>query len=81
VSRRIEWLPRAIEDLLRVPSIEDAARLDRAIQDYARAGTGFVRRVGGPEGTELRLYVRGYYAAISLGPSDVVRVWRVIPFG
>lgn len=82
MSYRVEWLPRAIEDLLSVPSVQEASRVDRALHLYAQSGVGFVRRVEGPDGAELRLYMPGYYAQISLDrTSSVVRVWRVFRFG
>ena len=54
----VRWDPAAVADLMQLDP-PDAARVDRAVQDYAGTGRGNVTRVGGDDddGPHFRLYV------------------------
>jgi hypothetical protein len=49
--KRVRWYYRAREDLLAIPSVDDAAGVDAAVQYFARTGVGFVPQMD----DELRL--------------------------
>ena len=77
--KRVLWHRRAEEELLSIPSIDDATAVDAAVQYFARTGVGFVRRVDNDDARpELRLYVpnASHYLVIHVD-DDAVYVWRV----
>ena len=78
MSRRLEWLPEAVRDLLEIPSTADAAEVDRTLQSFAATGQGFLRRLPREEGPDSTwLYTKTkYVAAVQLGPG-IVLVLRV----
>jgi hypothetical protein len=45
VSRNLRWLPEAVDDLLAIPEVAIAGAIDRAVQEFAESGRGFVRRL------------------------------------
>ena len=51
--REVWWEEAARQDLLSLPSIDDAAAVDSAVQYFARTGVGFVRHVE----DEIRPYI------------------------
>lgn len=78
--KRVRWHRRAEEELLSIPSIDDATAVDAAVQYFARTGIGFVRRLDRDEAHhELWLYVpnASYYLVIHVD-DEAVYVWRVV---
>jgi hypothetical protein len=77
----IRWGPQAVDDLLRLAPA-DAARVDRAVQDYANSGQGHVTRVSGEgdQGPHHRLYVfpRFVVRFIFDYTTHTIHVWRVV---
>ena len=72
--KRVRWYYRAREDLLAIPSVDDAAAVDAAVQYFARTGVGFVRQME----DELRLYVAAArYYVVFRADDETVYVWRV----
>lgn len=80
MTRRIEWLPRAREDLLDIPW-ETAAAADATVRLFALTGVGTLVRWPNPLGPdEVRLYIppdARYFAAIRYS-KGVVYVERVL---
>jgi hypothetical protein len=80
VTYCLAWFEDAVRDLANLPSWDDAERVDKALQQYARTGRGFVRRVETERGIESRLYVRGCFATIAVDEaSKTIHVWRIHP--
>ena len=80
MTRAVVWLPEAVDDLLAIPDASEAAAVDAAVQRYARAAEGFVRRLPQIDtADEHRLYVQGapYYARFH-ADDETVHIWRVI---
>ena len=78
--RFVRWEREAIDDLLSIPDPAAAAIVDRAVNRFASAGQGFVRRVSSADATDdLRLYVVGapYYVRLRFD-HEAVYVWRVV---
>jgi hypothetical protein len=72
--KRVRWYYRAREDLLAIPSVDDAAAVDGAVQYFARTGVGFVRQFEG----ELRLYpTSARYYVVFHADDETVYVWRI----
>jgi mRNA-degrading endonuclease RelE of RelBE toxin-antitoxin system len=77
----VRWDPDAVDDLMRLAPA-DAARVDRAVQDYALNGQGHVTRVAGEEdeGPHYRLYVFPRYVVrfVLDRTTQTLHVWRVL---
>jgi hypothetical protein len=77
----VRWDPAAIEDLMRL-SPADAARVDRAVQEFAASGTGNVKRVEGTDedGPHFRLYVFPKFIVrfVLDRATHTLHVWRVL---
>ena len=65
---------------MEIPDTEAAGRVDRALQDLASAGRGFVRRILRDEGPDEYWLYTGttYVARVQIGPEHVL-VIRVHP--
>lgn len=72
--RTLDWYPQAVDELLAIPSTQDAAEVDRALQSFAATGRGFLRRIENEDGPdELWLYTSTRYrAAVQPGPERVL---------
>jgi hypothetical protein len=82
VTYRLVWFEDAVRGLVDLRSWEDAERIDKALQEYASAGLGFLRRVETERGTELRIHVRGCFAQIVIDEAEkTIHVWRVVRYG
>ena len=78
--RRVHWDQRARDELLAIPSVDDAVSVDATVQHFARDSVGFVRHIEREgEPTEMRLYVAlvGYYVVFH-ADAEAVYVWRVV---
>ncbi len=72
----VEWHVSAEEALKRLPSWQVAARLCRAVRDFAEQGVGDVRRLG--DGQEFRLHVGRYVVRFGVdSESQTIQVWTV----
>jgi hypothetical protein len=72
----LEWEASAEEGLKHLPSWQAAARVCRAMMDFAATGRGDVRQVG--SGQEFRLHVGHYVARFGMDASThTINVWTV----
>jgi mRNA-degrading endonuclease RelE of RelBE toxin-antitoxin system len=72
----VAWENSAIEALKRLPTWQAAARVSRAVLDFARTGQGDVRRLG--EGREFRLHISPHVVRLSIDTSaKLICVWGV----
>jgi mRNA-degrading endonuclease RelE of RelBE toxin-antitoxin system len=79
MSWNLEWEAAAIEGLKLLPSWQAAARVSRAMMDFAETGRGDVRRVGG---NEYRLHVGLHVVRFSMdAPTRTLNVWTVFTKG
>jgi mRNA-degrading endonuclease RelE of RelBE toxin-antitoxin system len=73
---RLEWEAAAEEGLKHLQSWQAAARVCRAMMDFAETGRGDVRRLG--SGQEFRLHVGPYVARFGIDVSTrTINVWTV----
>ena len=73
---KLEWEVGAEEGLKRISSWQAAARVCRAMMDFAESGRGSVRRVGNTQ--EFRLHVDRYVVRFGVEiPTRTIRVWTV----
>jgi mRNA-degrading endonuclease RelE of RelBE toxin-antitoxin system len=76
----LEWETSAEEGLKRLPSWQVAARVCRAMMDFAETGRGDVRRVG--SGNEYRLHVGAHVVRFGMSSSTrTLSVWTVFRKG
>ena len=76
----LAWEESAIACLKRLPSWQVAARVCRAMIDFAATGRGDVRRVGHSQ--EFRLHVAPYVVRFSVNAEErVLMVWTVFRLG
>ncbi|MFT3767201.1 MAG: hypothetical protein QM820_17020 [Minicystis sp.] len=80
MSWSLEWEAAAEEALKRLPSWQAAARVSRAVIEFAHTGQGDFRQVG--EGPEYRLYVGAYVVRLGFDTrARIIHVWGVFPRG
>ena len=80
MSWSLEWEAGAEEGLKHLPIWQAAARVCRAMMDFAQIGRGDVRRVG--SGQEFRLHVGSYVARFGMDASTrTIHVWTVFRKG
>ena len=76
----LEWEAGAEEGLRRLPSWQVAARVCRAMMDFAETGRGDVRRKGDEH--EYRLHVGPYVARFGVDSATrTITVWTVFKKG
>ncbi len=79
MTMRIVWVRSAVEALKKIPWT-DAARVDEAVQQLARTGSGPVRRLPGDDPVTLRLSVPPYHVRLIFDPAGrvltVIAVYR-----
>jgi mRNA-degrading endonuclease RelE of RelBE toxin-antitoxin system len=76
MSWSLEWETAAEEGLKHLPSWQAAARVCRAMMDFAETGRGDVRRTG--NGQEYRLHVGSYVVRFGVDASTrTINVWTV----
>lgn len=76
MSWNLEWEAGAEERLKHLPTWQVAARVSRAMMDFAETGRGDVRRVG--SGQEFRLHVGPYVVRFGIDAATrTIRVWTV----
>jgi hypothetical protein len=74
---RVEWSAVSHADVRRI-SWHLAARICKAVLDYAESGAGFVERVTPGDPNALRIRVHGAAARIRLDPETrTIFVWRI----
>jgi hypothetical protein len=77
----VEWAPRALHDLYRIPNWQTAALVDEAILRFAESGTGALRRVQTEGGIEHRLLVYPYFVRLTRDrASKTIYVWRIVRY-
>jgi mRNA-degrading endonuclease RelE of RelBE toxin-antitoxin system len=80
MSWSLEWEASAEEGLKRLPDWHAAARVSRAMMDFAETGRGDVRKVG--LGQELRLHVGPYVVRFGMDAATrTISVWTVFRKG
>ncbi len=80
MSWSLEWETAAEEGLKRLPNWQAAARVCRAMMDFAETGQGDVRRVG--NGQEYRLHVGTYVVRFGMdAQTRTLNVWTVFRRG
>jgi hypothetical protein len=71
----VTWSPVAEDDLRTIPW-RHAARVDRAVMNFAKTGRGDIQR--DESGRRLRLIVGGYAVLMTVDPVDGLFVGRVV---
>lgn len=80
MSWSLEWEAAAEEGLKHLPSWQAAARVSRAMMDFAQTGRGDVRRLG--NGQEFRLHVGSCVVRFGIDvPTRTINVWTVFRRG
>ena len=68
MSRRVEWLAAASDDILDLPDLDVAASVDTTVKLFALSGVGTVLRLPNPAGADETEPVR--HTELAAGPSD-----------